>query len=103
EDGIRDATVTGVQTCALPIYRIDRDDREREDADEARDRRRNEEGCHDERLRGLQTELPRREGAFRVVDSIRLQIVQIIQGVPAQIGRASCRGRVDCAVGCVWV
>src|SRR5207245_6632521 len=22
EDGIRDATVTGVQTCALPIYRI---------------------------------------------------------------------------------
>src|SRR5207245_7505405 len=23
EDGIRDATVTGVQTCALPIYRAD--------------------------------------------------------------------------------
>src|SRR5207245_7811532 len=23
EDGIRDATVTGVQTCALPIFRID--------------------------------------------------------------------------------
>src|SRR5207245_3462452 len=23
EDGIRDATVTGVQTCALPIYRSD--------------------------------------------------------------------------------
>src|SRR5207245_8535598 len=22
EDGIRDATVTGVQTCALPIYRV---------------------------------------------------------------------------------
>src|SRR5207245_4551889 len=22
EDGIRDATVTGVQTCALPIYRL---------------------------------------------------------------------------------
>src|SRR5688572_32415448 len=25
EDGIRDLTVTGVQTCALPIYRIDHD------------------------------------------------------------------------------
>src|SRR3712207_7923887 len=24
EDGIRDIGVTGVQTCALPIYRIDR-------------------------------------------------------------------------------
>src|SRR5207245_5941535 len=24
EDGIRDATVTGVQTCALPIYRLSR-------------------------------------------------------------------------------
>src|SRR2546425_1381898 len=24
EDGIRDKLVTGVQTCALPIYRIDR-------------------------------------------------------------------------------
>ena len=23
EDGIRDTSVTGVQTCALPIYRID--------------------------------------------------------------------------------
>src|SRR5256886_7430875 len=25
EDGIRDLTVTGVQTCALPIYKFDRD------------------------------------------------------------------------------
>src|SRR2546430_8829291 len=25
EDGIRDLTVTGVQTCALPIYRLRRD------------------------------------------------------------------------------
>src|SRR2546430_11347999 len=25
EDGIRDLTVTGVQTCALPILRVDRD------------------------------------------------------------------------------
>src|SRR2546430_12554130 len=25
EDGIRDLTVTGVQTCALPIYRVHRD------------------------------------------------------------------------------
>src|SRR2546427_7869886 len=24
EDGIRDLTVTGVQTCALPIYNLDR-------------------------------------------------------------------------------
>src|SRR2546430_13075707 len=24
EDGIRDLTVTGVQTCALPIFRLDR-------------------------------------------------------------------------------
>src|SRR5205085_6614945 len=30
EDGIRDLTVTGVQTCALPIYRAVRRSRERE-------------------------------------------------------------------------
>src|SRR5207248_7626139 len=27
EDGIRDRTVTGVQTCALPIFRVDQDGR----------------------------------------------------------------------------
>src|SRR2546430_3757928 len=30
EDGIRDLTVTGVQTCALPIYRATRGGRRRE-------------------------------------------------------------------------
>src|SRR2546427_5152424 len=33
EDGIRDLTVTGVQTCALPIYRFDGDSRPQPDTD----------------------------------------------------------------------
>src|SRR5436189_405887 len=42
EDGIRDTSVTGVQTCALPIYLI------------LRDRDTNADGALDERLYALQ-------------------------------------------------
>src|SRR5690606_39861315 len=38
EDGIRDFHVTGVQTCALPIYRRDRDDKDKDKDDRARPR-----------------------------------------------------------------
>src|SRR5687768_18461213 len=34
EDGIRDVAVTGVQTCALPIYRPARNDRREVEGDE---------------------------------------------------------------------
>src|SRR5207237_7753535 len=63
EDGIRDSSVTGVQTCALPIYlsanrhrraradrRIDCDEGARTMAGLARDRRR-QQGCRSEERR----------------------------------------------------
>src|SRR2546430_9776957 len=87
EDGIRDLTVTGVQTCALPIYveahhtphqreRDGRQDEERaaqraegmeQDGEDERDRHRNDDG-------------------------------EARHGAPLEIGRAACRGRVEISV-----
>src|SRR3712207_9363104 len=69
EDGIRDIGVTGVQTCALPISR-------RGDVDRADDHR---------GRGGAARALARRgDGGGRAR--------------PVQIGRASCRGRVEISV-----
>src|SRR5438270_7236576 len=79
EDGIRDLTVTGVQTCALPIY-------------------------HGADL-----------GLHRAVDLMHLVVAnQIPDGrgrhhdleradASLEIGRASCRERVECSVVAVFV
>src|SRR5205085_5395849 len=87
EDGIRDLTVTGVQTCALPISHIDR--RQARPVRRRRDGGRCEQG-------GLPTDWAimhygddrgrrcRRAGCDRAV---------------GEIGRASCRERGEMAVG----
>src|SRR5688572_31903350 len=66
EDGIRGLTVTGVQTCALPIY-----------------------GREGEVPRGRQMlregDVASRQGRLEVVDAMALAV---------EIGRASCRERV---------
>src|SRR2546430_10242752 len=80
EDGIRDLTVTGVQTCALPIYA--------------------ERGSGNAELPGkvvrtskasLLLRVPR--SAFRVCQP-RVRQGHVSQRKPEEIGRASCRERV---------
>src|SRR5207245_8215363 len=86
EDGIRDATVTGVQTCALPISAVPRA------CDAARQTARQplEEARQHPAVTGPPNELdtllsspPRRRGS---------------RGTAAEIGRASCRERVEMSV-----
>src|SRR5207245_8738229 len=82
EDGIRDATVTGVQTCALPIY-----------TGRGRSRPRTEAfppapgGTRQPRRRG-------RRAAPEVRIGIRPAAVDL-RGPMPKIGRASCRERVE--------
>src|SRR5256886_13318665 len=81
EDGIRDLTVTGVQTCALPIYR----------------------GRHRCGLASLLQQWPLALDRLRLVLAIRLFVglgalpLWPVVSQPAsrlEIGRASCRERV---------
>src|SRR2546430_7971848 len=80
EDGIRDLTVTGVQTCALPIspYGVDRPARERCDPREP--------------LQKVERDpLTGEQGAGRAADD-RERRAGVRPG--SEIGRASCRERV---------
>src|SRR5256886_7615078 len=88
EDGIRDLTVTGVQTCALPICVRD--------------------GCEDGALRGIfwmlshfqidDAEIHAANAALMIDErnSLVLELVEIWTRAVAEkkIGRASCRERV---------
>src|SRR5205085_8983560 len=90
EDGIRDLTVTGVQTCALPIYRgsrvgavafaAERPTGDAAPADESPER------AEGRRARDLQGEDAGRTGRRPAQ-------------LPKEIGRASCRERVSIWVG----
>src|SRR5689334_23979558 len=82
EDGIRDGTVTGVQTCALPIsIRIVRVDEDRRDL-----------------LAVAQPEMPPGGAAVRrPVDPVAHRQIGPLQSFATpdvEIGRASCRERV---------
>src|SRR5206468_9845895 len=93
EDGIRDLIVTGVQTCALPIYHAA--------------------GVQPQRrvvgrrmYGGMQTHMPLRLNTGGVIPVIFASSVlafplTLMQWV--EIGRASCRERVEIAVGGVCV
>src|SRR5256885_11141817 len=72
EDGIRDYKVTGVQTCALPIYHPVDAAKLAEPAGE--------------------------DGKFREVGEIAEKAEHVGR---EEIGRASCRGRVEISVGAV--
>src|SRR5256886_3664504 len=82
EDGIRDLTVTGVQTCALPIWSYSgRGRRVRYRADRIATRR----------IREVVRRCSGCEEGCAVAQPVRLdQIRQLL----AEIGRASCRERV---------
>src|SRR5206468_8273924 len=87
EDGIRDLIVTGVQTCALPIWR----------PFHLRHRRRLERGRDEQSRRPVQGSL-QPDGRLRVghegaVDQGRGRLPR------QEIGRASCRERVELSVG----
>src|SRR2546430_9613300 len=83
EDGIRDLTVTGVQTCALPIFPCARcpcrGPWESTPAEAA--------GCRAANARGVARGAPRGAQSSRRARCVR-------HCRPAQIGRASCRERV---------
>src|SRR2546430_10028177 len=81
EDGIRDLTVTGVQTCALPISRHGGDRRR---APAARP------------VGGPELRRTARGPARLPLSRTRLAVSERVAllGPEAQIGRASCRGRV---------
>src|SRR5205807_7273224 len=90
EDGIRDYKVTGVQTCALPIFDV-----EQLQAGEARLRRLEPNlSCH---VRGPQS-ASQREWKDLHQSGVTLAIGRggdVEQaGCPEEIGRASCRERV---------
>src|SRR2546429_3175825 len=82
EDGIRDVAVTGVQTCALPIWRQE----ELDDADVGRNRV----GVHGARVFRLDVAAEHRatSGVSR-----RASSAERATGF-SKIGRASCRERV---------
>src|SRR5699024_12005089 len=72
EDGIRDRNVTGVQTCALPIW-----------VGSARNAR----------------ELVLENYPQAVIEVVDTAAATVSEAATVQIGRASCRERVDIAVG----
>src|SRR5207248_5626203 len=92
EDGIRDRTVTGVQTCALPIYRLDdRVDRLRQ----CRHARRFCERVEEKRNAGAR----RRDDENHLPPNIHISVGARCEpgyGTASpliEIGRASCRER----------
>src|SRR5207245_5119599 len=94
EDGIRDATVTGVQTCALPILAH----KSVADALQAQPGARIGDGklaCIDGGLRIREAILEKATADARR----RKGGGESIRGVQIQIGRASCRERVRVRVG----
>src|SRR5207245_7037681 len=90
EDGIRGATVTGVQTCALPISLLADPVLRVGDLDS---------NCHRvllarfERLGLRELELLRAE-LLHVGDPRQIEIAEEAVGSGGEIGRASCRGGV---------
>src|SRR5207244_8076610 len=82
EDGIRDDLVTGVQTCALPIWIP---------PDPAPD--------VDSRLGPLELRLGERPTVGVVVVGIRRWLLEFLQRACFEIGRASCRQRAGVVSG----
>src|SRR5256886_12289307 len=85
EDGIRDLTVTGVQTCALPIFPLaaPRISLVALDHDRVRGRAKRARGSERARSHRRRPRIPRRHRRHRRRCA-----------AATQIGRASCRGRV---------
>src|SRR5208282_6661394 len=91
EDGIRDATVTGVQTCALPIYRLDVLERARDGVEEGRKRR---------AVRGVGERIPGSARGRALAFIARLVVREVLQRLCQNLGHAAARavGHVPIAV-----
>src|SRR5207237_2157680 len=90
EDGIRDSSVTGVQTCALPIYEGDRQARieqqvRMEQPAPPVDEQHGDHAQEDQRLP---------EELLAARQALRVALGELEPVVGEQIGRASCRERV---------
>src|SRR5207248_4227807 len=98
EDGIRDRTVTGVQTCALPIWFADdvphvaqhaRTDRDGDRLTCVLDRR-----PPAEAVRGLHG-----DGPYPALADVLGDLGRDLELLVLEIGRASCRERVEIPAG----
>src|SRR3712207_9046048 len=78
EDGIRDIGVTGVQTCALPIF--------------------HERAEMDERATQLEAAEAGAAAALAEVEQRTLALDEAERSLETEIGRASCRGRGEISV-----
>src|SRR5256886_8447853 len=87
EDGIRDLTVTGVQTCALPIYHILQ---AHGDADDVRVAREDLDACHAPRLAFREG-----EAHARLHDGRGLDDVDAIDGPGQAVVEAGPEARPD--------
>src|SRR2546430_5612556 len=104
EDGIRDLTVTGVQTCALPISHCERDEFASTERSWTSVPTRPASACrHRAGARDPLFEhpnaVPQLRGklevfAFDGAPQLRLEIQQMTPRIRIEIGRASCRERV---------
>src|SRR5207245_3759848 len=100
-DGIRDATVTGVQTCALPISHRLQGQNEKssafaQDPVLPRDRDRAARVAADIRL----VEEAKGQIIKNLKKKIRPLFLPLVGAVGGEIGRASCRERVSLRRGC---
>src|SRR5437879_9183250 len=100
EDGIRDTSVTGVQTCALPISRRRRAERadggERGSRGAAGQRSARELAGRPHRVRPARADA----AGLRAADA---RGDRVLAGRSAEIGRASCRERGESGAGGVYV
>src|SRR5689334_24035335 len=100
EDGIRDGTVTGVQTCALPISRRIAHSLKGASANLGADSLAETAAKAEAAIESKQAVAPALE---ELSQSLNATIAAILAAVPAEspaeIGRASCRERVWITVG----
>src|SRR5207237_4554542 len=98
EDGIRDSSVTGVQTCALPIYLVMLDHRPSSELSSATFHHHLWNGLLRSSVSGVMVagQVVLDNGVLVTVDE---REVAARARECAEIGRASCRERVDKSVG----
>src|SRR5207249_8734861 len=97
EDGIRDRNVTGVQTCALPISTLVREDRREDDVFSLIGPKRYDAPWRDLEAQGWIAPAVCTEIRVGFPDWLRIEYA--VAEPNEQIGRASCRGRGEEAGG----
>src|SRR5690348_17412014 len=94
EDGIRDGRVTGVQTCALPISRELALGMAYEDTVRVAELK-----IRPSRFERVRAEVQAEDGQIiEIAEFFSPRVQEIADTLPAEIGRASCRERVEISV-----